>query len=144
MFKSFGKQCFDIRSFYDKILDKYGRIILGGHIYFALNEENYDKVYALERIRNLPWKTSFMAKSKYSLGSLDEALKENETLLLSLFTLRTRKTGKIEVSVCKDEDGIHLNFVVEMKNDNNKQEKAIHELVQEIADGKDIIDHTPT
>jgi hypothetical protein len=137
----FGEE--EIRSFFDRIQNEYGPQIVGGRIYFALTQDKYDKVYALETVRNIAWKASFQAKPRYSLDDLDKALEENDSLLLSLFSLKSRKTGKVDVSICKGKGGIRLSFDAKMRKDSNKQEKAIHEMVNELAGGKDIIDHTP-
>ncbi len=141
--KYFDKE--DIVKLYSNLKEKYQNKILKSELSIVVSDDKYNNLMKADSVSRIsPWQVRICAKSRYGLESLGEAIDNNKGLFLNPFSLKTRKTGEVDVYVCKNEKGeLFMNFQVEPKRSMDKQEKAIHEMIIELAGGKDIIDKTP-
>ena len=87
------------------------------------------------------WHVDFMARQKYSLESLDVALRECSSILLPVYTIKQRGIGEVSVALYHADGKVLLCFESDRVED--KVEKAIHRIVSDLAEGSDIIDRSP-
>jgi len=86
-----------------------------------------------------PWTISLTAIGKYNLSSLEQAIAENDSFLFRLFGLNPPSVGYVDVEIHFADGAFSLHFYANYES--NEQERALHDLIIQLAGGEDIIDH---